>query len=407
MYIDNFFIDFAKILDPIDEFNEFGIVKDLKELFSDRLIKYSLTQYQAEKLLGVQTRTLEGILNKTAGRVDAINLLKLAQFLGLPVKDFIDLYINELPEDAVNEIQTTRRNVFITANFDIKNLKKAKFLNSKSDFADIENRIVKFLGLNNIYEYAEKNKYIPAFSRTKRSPQILMREFWVASAISQFETIANKNVYSREGLLDLVPKIRPYTMNVETGLKSVIRALYNVGVTVIYQPHLPTTYVRGATVIVKGKPCIALTDLNKNYATVWFALIHEIHHVLYDFAQIERQKFHLTGEVDLFLIQEDAANKFARDYLFSKEKSKFVFPHIDNPFLVSTYAKEAQVHPSIIYSFYSYDMEKNGKGNYWGKGKEYYPDVKTAIKDLQGVNTFDNEFVADSAKYLKEKIYNI
>ncbi len=403
----DFLLEFAEILKPIDKHIYNGEVKELKQMFLDKLEKYSLTKFQAEKLLGVQTRTLDAILDKSAVRVDSLNLFKLAQFLGLPINDFITLYINELHQDAIKEIEIIRRNVFILANFDIKNLKKAKFLTPKSDFDKIEKRIVKFFGLKNIYEYAINNKYILAFSRTKRSPQMLMREFWVSSAIAQFNLIANPNPYSREALLDLMPKIRPYTMNVENGLKNVIRALFHAGITVIYQPHLPTIQVRGATFIINKKPCIALTDLNKNYATIWFALLHELHHVLYDFDQIEKQTFHLTGEIELFLIQENEANEFARAYLFSKEKSKVILPNIQNHYVVSTYAKEAQVHPAIIYSFYSYDMEKSGRGNYWGKFKEYYPDVRAAIKDLEDARVFDSEVVQASVNYIKEKVFNI
>ncbi|MDA3614673.1 XRE family transcriptional regulator [Polluticaenibacter yanchengensis] len=404
LYYD-FILDFYDVLKPIDKFN--GALKSINELFNERLEKYGLTQNQAEKILGVQTRTLEGILNKSAVRVDALNLFKLSQFLGLQISDFIMLYVAELPAEMIKDITDARRNTFIVSNFDIATLKKARFLTNRNDFDEIEDRIKRFFGLASIYEYGEKNKYIPAFSRTKRSPHILMREFWVASAIAQFEAINNPNEYNRDGLLDLMPKIRPYTMNVERGLKVVIQALYRVGVTVIYQPHLTTTHVRGATFVVKNKPCIALTDLNKNYPTIWFALLHELHHVLYDFEDIEKQTYHLTGEADLFLLNEQEANDFARNYLFAPERSKFIFPHIGNHFIVSQYAREAQVHPSIIYSFYSYDMEKSGKGNYWGRFKDHYPDVSIIIKEMQDGNPFEYEAVQESVQYLKENVYNI
>jgi Zn-dependent peptidase ImmA (M78 family) len=400
----NNFYDLSAILLPVDQYK--GNLTSIKELFEERLRYYNITQRQAENILGVQARTLDGILEKSAVRVDAINILKLSQFLGLDENDFHKLYVNELAAEAISELEATRRNTFIVANFDIATLKKCGFLPTKSDFEGIENRIKKFFGLATIYDYRNRSKYIPAFSKTKRSPHLLMREFWVASAIDQFEKLNNPNAYSRDELIDLLPKIRPYTMNVEHGLKTVIRALYNVGVTVIYQEHLPTTQVRGGTFIVKNKPCIALTDLNKNYATVWFALLHELHHVLFDYDDIEKQVFHLTGEADLFLLQEDAADDFAREYLFSTEKLKFILPHIDNDFLVENYAKESQVHKSIIYSFYHHYMSERG-GNYWGRFKDKFPDISVALKDLREGDPYKYEEIQESVTYLKEKVYNI
>jgi Zn-dependent peptidase ImmA (M78 family) len=232
-----------------------------------------------------------------------------------------------------------------------------------------------------------------------------MREFWIKSAYIHFEKINNINDYDRNRLVDLMSKIRPYTMNVTDGLKIVSQALYSCGVTVIYQQHLPTTQVRGATFIVNNKPCIALTDLNKNYATLWFALMHELHHVLFDFEEIKKQVFHLTGETDLFLLQEDKANEFSRQYLLSYEDSNYISAHIDNSFIVREFAKEKQIHPSLIYNFYCHDNQKSGKGSYWAKFKHLMPDVGQALKDFN-LNSFQGKSIEESISEIKETVFN-
>ena len=113
---------------------------------------------------------------------------------------------------------------------------------------------------------------------------------------------------------------------------TVFRALYNVGVTVIFQPMLSRTQIRGATFLINNKPCIVVTDLHKSYPTIWFSLIHELHHVLFDLEELEKVKYHLTGEPDLFLMQEDKANEFASEYLISAEKLRYIEPLIHNHF---------------------------------------------------------------------------
>ncbi|MCX2483470.1 ImmA/IrrE family metallo-endopeptidase [Pedobacter sp. MR2016-24] len=398
-----FINEFYKLLNPADPWTE--STDSLKAIFETKLQQYGLTTNQAEKLLSMQKRTLEGILDRSAKRVDVVSLLKLGQFLGLNTDTLFKIFLKEAPHDIVGELEDAKRKSFIVSNFDVKNLYKSGFIKSKSDFDEIEKRIVNYFGFNSIYQYATKI-YIPAFSKTKRSANLLMKKFWVRSAYSHFEKINNPNPFNRTALVDLIPKIRPYTMNVESGLKVVSQALFNAGVTVIYQPHLPTTQVRGATFVINGKPSIVLTDLNQRYASIWFALMHELYHVLYDMEEIEKQIFHLTGEPDLFLLQEDQANDFSREYLFGKEKVKYIRAYIDSPVVVEQFAKKNQVHPSLVYTYYCYDSEAEGKGSYWAKYYNHQPDVKKALHELN-VNTFDKESIDDTVKYLNEFVFNI
>jgi HTH-type transcriptional regulator / antitoxin HigA len=402
---ENSFLDeFYKILTPEDAWEGEKNSISIKEIFDAKLNQYNITQNQAEKLLKMEKRTLEGILNNSLKRVDVINLLKIGQFLGLNTDALMKIFIKDQSKDIIQELEDAKKKSFIISNFDLKNLCKSGFISTKSDLKLVEDRINKFFGFNNIFEYRKKN-YIPAFSKTKKTPSILMREFWVISALTFFEKIENPNTYNRELFVELIPKIRPYTKNVENGLKIVAQALYNVGVTVIYQPHTTTTQVRGATFNVNGKPCIVITDLNKNYATIWFALMHEIYHVLYDFEEISKQVYHLTGEVDLFLLQEDKADEFSREYLCSEKNTEYIIPFIDSPHIVEEYAKECQVHPSIIYNFYCWDMETKRGENYWGKFKQHKVDVKIALRDLN-INLLKKESIEETVKYLKEKIFN-
>ena len=56
---------------------------------------------------------------------------------------------------------------------------------------------------------------------------------------------------------------RPYTRDVENGLTKVVKALFNVGVTVIFQPTVDNLQVRGATISINNKPCIVLSDFQE------------------------------------------------------------------------------------------------------------------------------------------------
>jgi Zn-dependent peptidase ImmA (M78 family) len=397
------FNEFLKtLLQPISDADVICEGLSLKMLFEKRMAELDLSQNQVEKLLNIERKSLDGILDRTAKRVDIVNVLKLGSFLNLPPEKLLSIYLTEMPSDTIGDLEKARKAIFIVSHFDLANLFKVKFINSKTDFEYIENKINSFFSLESIYQYNDIQLF-PAFSRTKRASNNRMREFWIKSAHTFFKSINNPNDFDRSALVELIPKIRPYTMNVEKGLLVVAQALYHVGVTVIFQPSLPTVQARGATFMVNEKPCIVLTDLNQNYPTVWFALLHELHHVLYDMEAIEKNNYHITGELDLLLINEDKANAFAREYLFSADRTKYIAPFIDNEHLIREYAKQSQVHPSFIYSFYNYDKSNQGYSNAWSRYKQYFPDLKQTLKNFKLAH-WDQD-IAESIKMIKETVF--
>lgn len=372
---------------------------NFEELLKDKLNSTGLSKTHFERLSGIQRKSLDGILKKTSKHTDIVNLLKLGEFLELTLEELLVVHFKDRPIDEIKELQNSMDITYINKNFDLKTLASLNFIQLDDSVEELSNRICEFFGLDSIYEY-EKELNDALYSRTKRSFSDKMKDFWIKSSYKYFELINNPNEYSRESLVDLVPKIKPYTQNVEKGLLTIFQALYNVGVTVVFQPSLPKTQIRGATFFINDRPCIVITDLNKNYATIWFALIHELSHVLFDLETIENTKFHLSGEPDLFLLQEDKANEFAAEYLLSSEKMRYIEKLINNPLIVRRFAKECQIHPCIIYSQYQWRQSEIGN-NYWGYFKEHFPDINLATKNLN-VSNWDAESLKIAAEKIRE-----
>ncbi|MER0442191.1 ImmA/IrrE family metallo-endopeptidase [Emticicia sp. W12TSBA100-4] len=370
----------------------------IKELFEEKVKQLGVSQLQVEKALDIERKSLLPILNNEAKRVDLINLVKIANFLDISLTEIVKLFASQLPIEFVAELEKARKRTYILNNFDIKALKSSiKFFESVNDFDDIEEKILSFFKIKSIYEY--ENKIGIAFSKSKRNYSNKMLYFWVKSAHYYLEKINNPYEFDRNILKDLVSQIRPYTKNIENGLYIVAKALFKAGVTVIYQPYLPKTQVKGATFIINNKPCIVITDLQKNYSTIWFTLLHELYHVLFELDDIGSNVYHLTGESDLFLLDEDAANDFAREYLLPTEKAKFIYPFINDYTIVNQYASQNNIHPSIIYNFYCWDMSRKGK-EYWGYHKQY---LHTNYMDI--LNKFNSIFdaVGDSEDKIQEQ----
>lgn len=375
--------------------------KSIKDILDGKLNESGLSKTQFERLAGIQRRSLDGILNGNSKQTDIINLIKLSEFLELDFEELLVLYFKQRPIEEIKELQDSMDITFINKHFDLKTLISLSFISKDTSIGELKDRICNFFQLESIYHY-EKDLDEVLYSRTKKSFSDKMKVFWIKSSYKYFELINNPNEYSRDDLVELIPKIKPYTQNVEQGLVTVFRALYNIGITIVFQPMLPKTQIRGATFVINNKPCIVVTDLNKNYATIWFALIHELHHVLFDLELLEKIKYHLTGEPDLFLIQEDKANQFAADYLISSEKMRYIEPLIHNNLLVRKFADECQIHPSIIYSQYQFRQAELGN-NYWAAFKEYFPNVDSTKRNLN-ISNWDSESLEIAAIKLKEAL---
>ena len=373
--------------------------QSLEQLLFEKLEISGINKTQFEKLAGIERKSLDAILDKTSKQTDVSKLIKLGEFLEIDIDDLLIMHYNERSKEEIKELQDSMDITFINKYFDLKSLYTLGFVKKNDDIENLKNRICKFFGFSSIYEYdLELNEVL--YSRTKKSFNDKMKDFWIKSSYKYFESIDNPNPYERAELIGLIPKIKPYTKNIEKGLFIVFQALYNVGVTIIFQPSLPKTQIRGATFLIDGKPCIVITDLNKNYSTIWFALIHELHHVLFDLETIELTKYHLSGEPDLFLIQEDKANEFASEYLLSSEKMRYIERLIHNKLMVEKFASECQIHPSIIYG--QFQCRQAAIGNdYWGAFKDQFPKISDVTKNLNLAN-WENESIKETATKIKE-----
>ena len=371
----------------------------LDQIFQKKLEDSGLNKTQFERLAGIERKSLDGILYKTSKQTDINKLIKLGEFLDLKLDELLLLHYNQRSSEEIKELQDSMDITYINKFFDLKTLISLGFISKNDSLEEMKNRICNFFEIDSIYEY-DKDLNDALFSRTKKSYSDKMKDFWIKSSYKYFELIDNPNEYDRSSLTELIPKIKPYTRNVEHGLKTVFQALFNIGVTVIFQPLLPKTQIRGATFVVNEKPCIVITDFNKSYPTIWFSLIHELHHVLYDLELISKTKYHLTGEPDLFLIQEDKANEFASEYLLSSEKMRYIERLIHNKIIVSKLANDSQIHESIIYSQFQWRQFELGN-DYWKAFKEHFPSIALATKNLNIAN-WDVNSIKEAAEKMRE-----
>lgn len=372
---------------------------DIRSIFDEKLQEYNLSKTKALKLLNIDKDVFEEIVNGTAKQPNLIHIIKIAEFLDYDVNSFIQVVLSNQSIENIGSIEKARKATFLVKNFDVKTLTKLGFFEQTDDSDLLVNKILTYFGYDSILEF-ESQLDEPLYSRVKKMHSDKMKDFWVKSAYQTFKIINNQNIYDRNKLKELIVKIRPYSQDVSNGLLTVCRALYNVGVTVIFQSYLSTTQVRGATFIIEGKPCIVITDFNKNYPTLWFTLLHELNHALFDFETIEANNFHLSDDSDLFLI-EDKADSFARNFFMSEDRFHYIKKYINNPYLVNKFAEDIELHVSLVYSFFTwYQKDLYGK-NYHAAFKEFYPDYSVAVKRLNPIS-WDEVSLKEASEKIKK-----
>ncbi|WP_422361922.1 ImmA/IrrE family metallo-endopeptidase [Reichenbachiella sp.] len=381
----------------------------LRQIFTNRLKDLDLSFTASKDIIGISPRALNGILDGTQKLIDITNLSRLSNFLQISEDEVYNLYRN-----AVNRNFATTANVdaqkaiFIRDHFDLANLRDSGFIPDINDYADIESRIVSYLNLDSIFDY-KPIKNNAAFSSAKtKSKSELNKDYWIFAAIQVFKEIQNPNEYNRDALIEYFPKVRWHSTSIELGLLNVIRSLYDFGVTVVFLPTLKSLHLRGATISVNRKPCIVITNYRNFYATLWFALVHELFHVIFDWEEIKSQRYHLSEESsDVLTVveKENEANDFTQEYLFSKEKIKRIRPNIYDDQAVESFARINHVHPSLIYAFNAFEAGNNNR-SFWALAKKKNPDNE--LKKL--LSTLDNSWqnpkpITEYVRSIKSKFY--
>lgn len=398
----NELFDVDNLLDGLFENNDL-LDNSLKGLFDRRLSQLGISQTTSLKILKIESRTLKGVLDGSLKMVDFTALIKLSSFLQIPQKKVISLFLTELEKNFPESFPYPSNKIeFINKNFDLASLKKAGIINSITDYYEIDAKISSFLGVKNVFEYQPSISNV-AFSLGAIKPKNnLNRSMWLKRAKDIIHELDNPYHYDRDRLIDYFGEIRWHSTNVELGLTNVVQALYSMGITVIFQTSLPTIHLRGATVAINNKPAIILTDYRGYYPTLWFTLIHELFHVLFDWEDIKKNKEHISEEnIEVLsdLERENEANEFACDYLFPKEKVRISGAFINDPELVNEYAKNNHVHPSFVYLFHA--KESNIKDGFaWNLVHKYNPDITPILK------TFDN-WIEENPKNISEVVTHL
>lgn len=162
-----------------------------------------------------------------------------------------------------------------------------------------------------------------------RDVNVINANAWVQTAIN-LGTQREVSPFDKKKLLAAIPEIRSMTVqNPEDFYPRLREVLTNCGVALVLLPNLKNCGVNGAVKwLGKDKVVLALNDRRKYADTFWFALFHELGHVLQ-----QRVKILLVSEIKKAGLETDAliqrlevdADTFSQNTLIPKaEYDEFV-----------------------------------------------------------------------------------
>ena len=164
------------------------------------------------------------------------------------------------------------------------------------------------------------------------------------------EIQSNKIEYPKFDIIKLkesVEKIRILTSYLFLDkIDEIKELLKECGVSLIFEPHLPNTYVNGVSYkITKDKAIIMISDRGKKDDILWFTLFHEIAHLIMH----SKKEVFIDGDNELKSSIEKEADDFAKNILISKNAyDDFIKINIINEKTIRKFSKDNNIIPGIL-----------------------------------------------------------
>lgn len=169
--------------------------------------------------------------------------------------------------------------------------------------------LCRFFGVVSLRQVQEVDDYAPAFRLGNGKASANALAAWLRMATLKAIAVETGPM-DRKELQAAVPEIRRMTCDSPAVfLQALTKLLAKNGIALVIQPHLPKTYVHGATFWLNADKAVIVMTLRGSWADVfWFSFFHELAHLLkhgkrdifLEDGEFKRQKAELEQEADSY-----------------------------------------------------------------------------------------------------------
>lgn len=294
-------------------------------------IANDISQEDVAALLNVSTEEVKRQEEYLYRNLDSISLLKINDFLEEKISQNLTFHTSPINWDKFPIREMLKRKWLLPGNIDPIDAFKARF----SDLFG-----------NEQYELALHRK----FHFNGSSPNEYSLLAWQIQVLSTAKNIKNQVKVPKFNKDTFWLKQLTEISNSPNGPLEAQAFLLSQGIILIVEPHLPTTYLDGAAMLLPNTsiPVIGLTLRHDRLDNFWFVLFHELGHI---FLHLDAERASIVDEnVGLAADQiEIEADNFALNNLIPAEQwdmcmSRF---YMNEDALIED-AKTLNIHPSII-----------------------------------------------------------
>lgn len=276
-------------------------------------------------------------------------------------------YLERFQADYLKEKEKCQLS-YAVAKKNYTRLKKARQLmrGEFNDGYDILDDIIDFFGVNTEEEIFNASEKQAALFRKQNNVAVdpINLHVWLRRGELDFLSLSLPQ-YNEQALKEWIDN-KEWLSNIDNPIyfKRLPDIFRTFGVALTLVPYLEKT-VYGAVRWIDGHPLIEISDRNRDLATCWFTLFHELGHVIK-----HKNKEIYEGDINSTVSNnyEREANKFANTYLFNGDHlRKAVFNRKNGlePMTANSLAQEFGVSP--IFSAY------------WLRRAQYHPTLQPHV----------------------------
>ena len=164
------------------------------------------------------------------------------------------------------------------------------------------------------------------------------------------EIESNKDKYPKFNIELLKEKVKEIRLLANTSflesLNNIKEILKSCGVSLVYEPHLPHTYINGVSYKIScDKAIIMISDRGKRDDILWFTLFHEIAHLI---KHSKKEIFIDDDNIDKTEIELEADNYAKNILIKDTEYNNFITNNRYTEKQIKDFAKENNVNTGIV-----------------------------------------------------------
>lgn len=322
-------------------------------VIKDYLEEIGISQKELAKRMGMSEKHISNLLNGKSKLTEefAIKLEKIIH--AVPASYWLNYEVKYREYKARNDL---------SSNLDDKTLQLLdKRFNFSSVFSGLgltlreqANEMLKLLRISSFDQFEQVYSELGVdFMEDGGSIEAI--SIWLNLSIEEID-IQNKDLtnirYCKNELKKTLPMFKKLALNNNylRALQSVRKLLNRLGVYLVICDAIPNSKVRGALITYKNSPAILLSGRFKSHDHVWFALMHEIGHLILHYIPNDSI---ITMEDDFkqreIPFKEEEANTFSRNFFIDKNDYKeFIKLQKFDKEAIEKFAKLQKVLPGII-----------------------------------------------------------